>query len=247
MSNVLIALNTSESKAVKNHEHIHVGTWTCGKKSPFPNKSVCFAVPTFVVVNMNKAPELSIGVSFSVHLRVHCKLWLSTLLSLWYNFVSISVHLLFLLMCETELQLLSEPTTPLHTHIKRRREGKKRVKKQEQMSKILFNSQRQPISITVIYCCCYRFQWHTKSKYPLPKRLSFSFHIHMVNVSKAKLSNIEMRSKCFYFDVAIFLLSLSLLQLSFSLFLFYFDFSLNCCCYARDPATQTRNADTATE
>lgn len=105
----------------------------------------------------------------------------------------------------------------LCTHIKRRREGKKRVKKQEQMSKILFNSQRQPISITVIYCCCYRFQWHTKSKYPLPKRLSFSFHIHMVNVSKAKLSNIEMRSKCFYSDVAIFFLSLSLFSSSHSL------------------------------
>lgn len=58
----------------------------------------------------------------------------------------------------------------------------------KQMLKILFNSQRQPISITVIYCCCYRFQWHRIEIY-LQRNVS---HSH-ANVLKAKLSNVEMK------------------------------------------------------
>lgn len=93
--------------------------------------------------------------------------------------------------------------------------------KRTRCRKSFSNSQRQPISITVIYCCCYRFQWHRKRN--IPQR--YIAHSH-ANVSKAKLSNAEMKQVFLFGDLLLLL-------------------SCYChCCYARFAVTYTHTRPT---
>lgn len=115
------------------------------------NRCACCAN---IHLNTDKTAQLSIEIFFFCSFKRHSasSLYLCVSLAQFVSSESILPSRLCHVRCvcvwNCSIQLHNKLTVSWMVH-----EWKKK-----HMSKILFNSQRQPISITVIYCCCYRIQ-----------------------------------------------------------------------------------------
>lgn len=193
--------------------HIDFGTWTW--KTHYFRMNPFTLCSTTLHIRFNRTRELSIVIFFVVA-RTKRNIEGSLYLLSWFiaiEFISLSIYCV-VLMCENVWFSCMANKRWSETE-----SGTARTRRKKQMSKILFNSQRQPISITVIYCSCYRFQWSWIG-ISATKIVSHTFTCDYV--SKAKLSNVEMK------QVLLFWCSIV---------------AVCCCCYARSAEHTTEIAD----